>query len=42
MSMCIVQLQEEDIGGAIDFNEDGNFLDDVLDEFLQVSLAESA
>lgn len=28
-------MQEEDIGGTIDFNEDGNFLDEVLNDFIQ-------
>jgi len=31
----IEELQEEDIGGTIDFTEDGNLLDEVMDEFLQ-------
>ena len=32
----VSQLDEEDFGGTIDFNEDGNMLNGVLDEFLQV------
>ncbi len=36
--VCVLsQLQEEDMGGTIDFNEDSNLLEGVLDEYLQAA-----
>lgn len=32
--MFLLQLEEEDIGGTIDLNEDASLFNDVLDEFL--------